>query len=226
MMICVSVFFFQAKYWFSRVFSAVQEVRVLETLRGLLLTLLGQHPTSYSQDRAILARLERMRRGEGEGTPTFSKATADLGTETDDAPAAAEDGSEEGEEQLSAADLARLEALTPDCDAYWRLLNAVTYRLTRKNILIASLRRLDQLLSYFRAIGDVSEADCGGSYGDLWTALVTDDGASISQAGAPRAGFRGAGRSSGYQYVRAYRTYKWDAANPLQWPEFPADLQL
>jgi hypothetical protein len=183
------------------VFSAEQELRVLETLRGLVLSVLAEHPTNCSHDQALHARLEALRR--------HGQVKGDLSIEVDDTSDPDGDG-------LTEQDQTYLQNLTPDSDAYWRLLNAVTYRLTRKNILIASLRQLDQLIAYFRAMTQLSEADCG-SYAELWSTIVQDP-PTISSAA--REGHRGAGRTSGYEYTRMYRTYKWDATSPLQWPEF------
>jgi hypothetical protein len=190
---------------------------VLTTLRGLLLSLLGNHETSVSQDQTLLARLEQMRRSK-----VTHHAKEGMQSELDDAEKT--DGSPE--DVLSAQPEDTLRGIVVDSDAYWRLLNSVTYRLTRKNILVASLRRLDQLIAYFQALHEQDHmltARAGGpaaeeSCSQLWARHVQDLQEEDSRgAGAVEDTAR---RTSGYEYKRRYRFYRLEATNPLQWPEF------
>ena len=64
---------------------------------------------------------------------------------------------------------ARLESIKLDSEAYWKLLSALHYRLTRKTILARCIGRLDSLGAYFEALSGSAEV---GSCAELWINLV------------------------------------------------------
>jgi hypothetical protein len=195
---------------------------VLDTLRSLLLSLLGEHATSVLQDRVILRRLDQIRRSV---TTAMKKGGCKEG---EDSLATALDGMRVAEateepvpmmEHLKEEDVALLSTITPDSDAYWRLLNAVNYRLTRKHILLMTLGRVDQLMTYFSVVKEMriedsenAEDDDDTTHTDLWEKYVQDDTLAV-QRDSPR-------RAPGADYLRVYRRYKWEATNPLVWPDF------
>ena len=138
---------YQGKTWFSKIFSVELELKALGTLRALLLSILGEHSTSVAEDKAILAWLDALRR-QGQQSDAAS-------TQHERANRISTTGIE-SLDTLNKELRDTLLALSVETDKYWRLLSAVTYRLTRKHILVASLRRLDRIVSYFERMSENS----------------------------------------------------------------------
>lgn len=201
---------------------------MLTTLRDMLLAMLGEHTTSAAQDMCILDWLNarRMVITPIETRAVETDSSADL-TDSLDAltlgtsPAK---GLSRATERLKKSVPELFDGLTSldvDSDAYWRTLSAVQYRLTRKRILIGSVRNLDDLIAYFeRAQSSVSADDASGgeSFSAIWSRSVSDDHTYSSVDGSSQSGVT-ARRAPTWDYLKRYRTYKWDATNPLQWPE-------
>ena len=219
-------------------------------MRGMLLNMLAEHATSAAQDMCILDWLNARRfvsSDESAGdAPRDNSAseidssaptTADL-TDSLDALTV----STTAERELAAA-ATRLQTavsaelfdaithLEVDSDAYWRTLSAVQYRLTRKRILIASVRNLDDLILYFEQVERVligedggnpdkkdGETSAGESCAALWRRCIGDQHAlsSKDKSTQPASSAR---RAPLYDYLKRHRTYVRDATNPLHWPE-------
>lgn len=250
-------FLTKAQNWFSRVFSAQLELEVLTTMRGMLLNMLAEHATSAAQDMCILDWLN-MRRSVSVDAPADTEsadpvphdsaasevdssvpATADL-TDSLDAltlhPTAARALSAATarlQEALSAELFERITALEVDSDAYWRMLSAVQYRLTRKRILIGSVRNLDDLISYFEQVERMligeeaghstsgnsdSPVSAGESCASLWRRCIGDNNVLFGNYQTALSG-SSARRAPLYDYLKRYRMYVRDATNPLHWPE-------
>lgn len=144
--------------------SASTELKVYTTLRGLLLSMLGTHETSVVQDEALLQWLTALRMRNRNTTAASTEPS--ITSEQDDAHRADEElgGVPSAEaclaklrEVLSAAEAVRISLIPLDSEAYWKLVSAVTYRLTRKRILVAIIRRLDQLITYFECMVRMTE---------------------------------------------------------------------
>ena len=245
---CMFLICGQANNWFNRVFSARLELKVLTVLRDLLLTMLGEHATSAAQDMCILDWLNAARSPSASiGTREDGSAENSLGSDVDEegiaATAAAtltdsldalslSAGANEKIEQCTAALKKSISpelfdsitALEVESDAYWRLLSATQYRLTRKRIIIGSTRNLDDMIAYFEKVEAVlSGGDDGFAADDqgcsaFWKRTVVDDHFSAGVDGSHLSGIT-ARRTPSWDYLKRFRSYKWDATNPLQWPE-------
>lgn len=219
-------------------------------MRGMLLNMLAEHPTSAAQDMCILDWLNTRRfvsSDESSSDAPRDNAASEIDSS---APATAELAdslealtvSTAAERELTAA-ATRLQAtvsaelfaaithLEVDSDAYWRTLSAVQYRLTRKRILIASVRNLDDLIVYFEQVERVltgedgdnpdkkdGEMSAGESCAALWRRCIGDHHAlsSKDKSTQPASSAR---RAPLYDYLKRHRTYVRDATNPLHWPE-------
>jgi len=132
---------------FERVYSAASELRALTMMRGLLLSILGSHATGIAQDYEMLSILERLRLHD-----TPAKADTDC--------------------TLEPSEVARLQAMSPESDLYWKHVTAINYRLTRKLIMARGAQLMDQLIAYFEeCVVEGSERE--ESYRQLWQKLVT-----------------------------------------------------
>lgn len=211
--------------------SAELEIKALSTLRDLLLAMLGEHSTSAAQDMSILDWLNARRivsspaASQVNATAVASDLSDSLDALTMGATAEKKLSSAAERLQKSVPELYEgLAALSVDSEAYWRTLSAVQYRLTRKRIIIGSVRTLDDLVSYFeraqRTLGaDKSSEEGGGeSCTAMWDRAVTDDHTFSSVTGSSQSGVT-ARRTPTWDYLKRYRTYKHDAINPLHWPE-------
>jgi len=220
-------------------------------MRGMLLNMLAEHATSAAQDMCILDWLNARRFASSE-TSVSDAAPDNAASEIDSSAPTTADLTDcldaltlksTAERELHAA-TTRLHAagsaelfdtithLEVDSDAYWRTLSAVQYRLTRKRILIASVRNLDDLIIYFEQVERIliggedvdsvdkkdSEASTGESCAALWRRCIGDNHAlsSKDKSTQPASSAR---RVPLYDYLKRYRTYVRDATNPLHWPE-------
>lgn len=234
---------------------------MLATMRNMLLNMLGEHPTSAAQDMCILDWLNARRSVLNDETfraPEVSDVISRNASSEIDSDAAATvaptatanladsldaltlNSTAQGTlgaatERLKMTVTAELfEALVQlevHSDAYWRTLSAVQYRLTRKRILISSVRTFDDLISYFEQVegvltkdGEVasgdnrSEGTAGESCATLWRRCIGDNVAFSGKDGFAHSG-SSARRTPQYDYLKRYRTYVRDATNPLHWPE-------
>lgn len=254
-----------------RVVSASTELKVFSTLRGLMLSMLGAHETSVVQDEAVLQWLTALRLRNRHGADAVTEASEQDDTAghignsdgADDVRSAAEWAGKRGstdsiptveqctlklQEVLSASEAERIAGIPLDSDAYWKLVSAVTHRLTRKRILVAIIRRTDQLIAYFEnavritkgieSVDPVEKASADApvipsedtvqeqvhqqeeSCSMLWHSLVGDgDCLYETMAQAQAQQVVDGHRKPSWDYLKRYKRYVWDATNPLQWPE-------
>lgn len=227
-----------------RVLSASTELKMYTTLRGLMLTMLGSHETSVAQDEAILQWLTSLRMRDHHhchrGAPV---SNSDLHSELDDSlkgASAASCASRHTElggvpsvedcinmlnEVFTVAEAERIASIPLDSDAYWKHVSAVTYRLTRKRILVGIIRRLDQLIAYFESMVRITETSTPDTAHEsctmLWQSLIDEEGLynSNNYLSTAAAHQEDGHRRPSWDYVKRFKTYVWDATNPLQWPE-------
>lgn len=131
-----------------RPLSVQTEQRCVSMLRNILQTFVDDRLTSVEEDSALLARLDRVRvLALGKDGPSIASTTAECEYHSDD--------------------IAIPFDIQYDTDAYWRLLSAVNYRLTRKHIIDSVVSALDVLKALLDELAVVSDLRRPALSGDL-----------------------------------------------------------
>lgn len=201
-------------------------MKVLQTFRGILLSMLNKYPTSAAEDEAILRMLrQHLKYSAANQSASNAMCSREKYDINDDAYDCSQILSEDQMGQLSEMD--------PNSDIYWRTVSAVTYRLTRKRILITAVQQLDELIEYFDYIlvktptlkagdhADFTTDEDNTDYLQVWNSTVRPhqnitlgtDHIDAETADNGR-------RQPTFAYKRKFRQYIWDATNPFQWPEW------